>query len=175
MNFVAAFALLSASGVGDGEASLGRQEEADAFWLISCIMQRYGARGLFLEGTPLVHLYSFCISRMLERRLPEVHARLGGLEEVLGFKWFGTLFTTVLPFEAVSHAWDLLLRDGLTALLALALGLCSLMAPLLRAAEGEGEEALEVLGRVQRELPSDAAVLLPPGESADGGSTPETR
>lgn len=180
MNFIVAFAILSSGWGGHkggngkplGSASLTADVnvgcphdnvEVDAFWLVVCLLEYYGARGLFLQNTPLLKLYSYCLSRLLERRLPQVHSLLGGLDAILGFKWFGTLFTTVLPPEAALRAWDLLLHDGLNALLCLALGLCSLMAPALQAAAEEGEEPCDVLGRLQRQLPLDASLLLPPG------------
>lgn len=136
---------------------------------MACLMQQYDARGFFLHGTPLLKLYGFCLSRLLERHIPELHQSLEGLDEVLGFKWFGTLFTTVLPFEVALRAWDLLFHDGLLALLRLALGVCALLAPALLAAEGEGEELVDRLGRLQRELPADAAPLLrPPRRGGEG-------
>mmetsp|Transcript_95319 Transcript_95319/g.269288 ORF Transcript_95319/g.269288 Transcript_95319/m.269288 type:complete len:373 (-) Transcript_95319:86-1204(-) len=180
MNYITRFALLSSgvdhagdgvkSGSGQVEGSPQPSEaaEADAFWLIACLLWRYGARALFLERTPLLKLYGFCLSRLLQRRLPEAHSALDGLDAVLGFKWFGTLFTTVLPFGVAARAWDLLVRDGLTALLCLALGLCSLLAPALLAAKQEGEEACEVMGRLQKQLPADVTPLLPAGVQAGG-------
>jgi len=144
--------------------------EAEAFWLVACLLGRYGARGLFLERTPLLKLYSFCLSRLLEQRLPEVHSSLDGLDAVLGFKWFGTLFTTLLPYEMAAQAWGLIFRDGLTALLCLALGLCSLLAPALHAAQQEGQDATEFIGQLQRQLPRGAGTLLPPDGNEGGGA-----
>lgn len=193
MNYVARFALLSSdlrrpcaqglAGIlsdGAGEGSCGSlaehgpqgDREAESFWLVASLMWNYGARGLFLHRTPLLKLYSFCLSRLLEQRLPEVHSSLEGLDTVLGYKWFGTLFTTVLPFEVAAQAWDLIFRDGLPALLRLALGLCSLLAPTLSAARREGEEAAEVVGRLQRQLPKDVTPLLPQGAAACAGGQP---
>jgi len=136
-------------------------DEADAFWLVVCILRDYGARGLFVEKTPLLKLYSFCLSQLIARRLPELHAFLCGLDSVLGFKWFGTLFTTMLPLPVAQRAWDLVLRDGLHFMLYIALGMCSLMTPALLAAAAEGDEAHEALGNMQRRLPRDATALMP--------------
>ncbi|CAK0877309.1 unnamed protein product, partial [Prorocentrum cordatum] len=99
--------------------------------------------------------------------------QLGALGEqlctVLGFKWFGTLFTTGLPAEVAVVAWGLIVRDGLAALLPLALGVCALaLEPRLQPAalEAADEDPEDALGRVQRQLPADAALLLPPDAAA---------
>lgn len=171
VNFAAAFALrawsVESDGTNSSEPPRGRSEE-ESFWLVACLMRQYGARWFFLHHTPLLKLYGFCLSRLLERHLPEMHRILEGLDAVLGFKWFGTIFTTVLPFEVAMRAWDMLFRDGLVALLRLALGLCFLLAPALLAAEREGEEAVETMGRLQRQLSVDAAPLLRPPQPGMG-------
>lgn len=173
MNFLAAFALASAGqascgaadpqGHSTGSPSPSDSPEEDAFWLAACLIEQYGARGFFSVNTPLLKLYGFCLSRLLEQRLPEFYKALGGLDTVLGFKWFGTVFTTVLPLEAAVCAWDLLIRDGLSMLLSVALGLCSLVAPAFAAGLKEGADAPEMLGLLQRQLPLDSGLLLPPG------------
>ncbi|CAK0853505.1 unnamed protein product, partial [Prorocentrum cordatum] len=123
----------------------------------------------------VLKLYGFCLSRLLRKRLPEFHRTLAGIDDVLGFKWFGTLFTTVLPREAALRAWDVILRDGLSALLALALGLCSLVAPALAAAVKEGSEAPEFMGLLQRRLAVDPAPLLPADWAPARGREAEQR
>jgi len=119
----------------------------------------------------LLKLYSFCLSRLLAERLPEVHGLLEGLDAVLGYKWFGTLFTTVLPVEVAARIWDMVFRDGLPALLRCALGLCSLLGPTLREARHDGEDAIEVMGRLQRQLQTDVTPLLPGGAGGAHGNT----
>jgi len=173
MNYVVFFALRTAAlGCSDGDRAVGLdlrnayatvsdEQETSAFSLVTCLMQHYGARALFLDRTPLLKLYSFCFARLMERRLPSVQRSLEGLDGVLGFKWFGTLFTTILPPQAVMRVWDVLFRDGLPALLCVALALCSLVAPALEDAVRQGEEAAEVMGQLQRQLPVDTTPLLP--------------
>jgi len=185
LNFLAAFALESSRWKHVSE-DLGGQAcsqsniivvassgtiETDAFWLVACLMRDYGARNLFLDKTPLLKLYGFCLRRLVEKRMPELHVFLSGLEQVLGYKWFGTLFTTVLPPVVTARAWDLMLREGLHTLLFVAVGLCSMLEPSLLAAEAEGLEAYEVIGDLQRRLPRDIEALLPKGWAQQNGVT----
>lgn len=171
MNFLACFALLAAGwgapGCAQAEASgevsgaVTALDEERAFWLVACLMRDYGARELFLDRTPLLKCYSFCFATLLKRQLPGLYSFLkGGMADVIGFKWFGTLMTTLLPLETAACAWDVLVRDGLDALLPLALGICSLVEPQLLAKAKAGVEPEEGFGKVEKRLPQEPALLL---------------
>lgn len=169
LNYISAFVLRAAS-VAESGGGVGatlndvatRCKEEEAFWLVACLMRQYRARGFFLDQTPLLKLYGFCVGKLLQRHLPALHTMLQGLEEVLCYKWLGTLFTTVLPPEVALRAWDVVFHHGLVALFRLALGLFLLLAPALLVAESNGEEAVEALGPLQRQLATDPAPLLQP-------------
>eukprot|EP00930_Biecheleria_cincta_P097554 TRINITY_DN89257_c0_g1_i1.p1 TRINITY_DN89257_c0_g1~~TRINITY_DN89257_c0_g1_i1.p1 ORF type:complete len:383 (-),score=62.16 TRINITY_DN89257_c0_g1_i1:263-1411(-) len=183
LNFIASFALRSATeraasnevGASSGSqpSQLSGSVEEDTFWLLCCVLRDYGARELFLDRTPLLKLYSFCLARLIEQQLPELQRILSGLEEVLGYKWFGTMFVTLLPPNVVAQIWNLMLAEGLPALIASAMGLCLLLTDVLRKGQQEGEEAMAVIGELQRQLPSDISPLLPLGWTSPSRNTEE--
>lgn len=183
LNFIAYFALRSAAehaslnDMGTSSSSqpsqLSGSVEEDTFWVLCCVLRDYGARELFLNHTPLLRLYSFCLARLIKQQLPEVHSILAGLEEVLGYKWFGTLFVTLLPSGLTAQIWNLILTEGLHVIIASALGLCSLMTDALRKGQQEGDEAMAVIGDLQRQLPLDISPLLPPGWTSTNGNADE--
>merc|ERR1712187_984618 len=77
-------------------------------------------------------------------------------------KWFGTMFTTVVPHTVVLRVWDAVFHSGLLALFRIALGVFLLIAPELLEAEKEGKEAVETIGPLQRLMAVDPTPLLQP-------------
>lgn len=116
MNFVAGFILLNA----------GRSPDAskDSFFCLAQLMVKYRANLLFCDGLPLLKLHTFQFRLALAQLFPEVHRHFQDAQitpELYLTRWILTLFTQPLPFDAAARVWDLILCDGLQAIVLLAL------------------------------------------------------
>mmetsp|Transcript_69438 Transcript_69438/g.162627 ORF Transcript_69438/g.162627 Transcript_69438/m.162627 type:complete len:824 (+) Transcript_69438:137-2608(+) len=133
MNFVAGFLLLVAGRVPDAPK--------DAFFLLVQMMIKYRANLLFCDGLPLLKLHTFQYRVLLQRLFPDVHRHF--LEnqitpELYLTKWILTVFTQPLCFDAAARVWDLIVCDGLQAVVLIALGVVKLWRSRLLQEDTEG-------------------------------------
>lgn len=131
MNFVAGFILRNSP---DGSSE-------DSFFMLVQMMAKYQANLLFCDGLPLLKLYTFQFRTLLERLFPEVHRHFvqeNITPELYVTKWFLTVFTQPLPFSVATRLWDLIVCDGLQALVHLALASVKLLRSRLLRQPTEG-------------------------------------
>lgn len=133
MNFVGGFLLLAAGNAADGPK--------DAFFLLVQLMVKYRANLLFCDGLPLLKLHTFQFRVLLERFFPDVHKHFVDKQitpELYLTKWILTMFTQPLPFHSAARVWDLIVCDGLQALVSIALASVKLLRARLLREDTEG-------------------------------------
>lgn len=109
MNFVAGLLLIAASDC-----------EEDAFGVFVCLMDTLGLAGFYSESFPLLLEYVVACDRLLALEVPKVHAHLEeqGLQPCMYLhEWLLTLFINTLPPQLVLDLWDVLLQEGLCAVI----------------------------------------------------------
>lgn len=121
MNFVAGFILMVAGRVPDAPK--------DAFLLLVQMMVKYRANLLFCEGLPLLKLHTFQYRTLLQRLFPDVHRHFQDQQitpELYLTRWILTIFTQPLSFSSAARVWDLIVCDGLQAVVLIALAIVKL-------------------------------------------------
>jgi hypothetical protein len=100
--------------------------ESEAFCLLVHLMKDYGLRQLYLPEMPGLHLRLYQFDRILEDTLPDVHihlARQGVRSSMYASQWFLTLFAYKFPLPLVTRIFDIMIAEGLEALLRFAVAL----------------------------------------------------
>lgn len=94
--------------------------EEEAFCLLVRLMNQYHLRELFIEGMPGLHMHLYQFERLLEDLEPALycHLRRRGISPHLyATQWFLTLFAYRFPLQLVLRIYDLILSEGLSAIL----------------------------------------------------------
>lgn len=100
--------------------------ESEGFCLLVHLMKDYGLRQLYLPEMPGLHLRLYQFDRILEDTLPDVHihlARQGVRSSMYASQWFLTLFAYKFPLSLVTRIFDIMIAEGLEALLRFAVAL----------------------------------------------------
>jgi len=83
-------------------------------------MKGYSVRQLFLPEMPGLHLRLYQYDRLVEEHLPAVHvhlARHGIRSHMYASQWFLTLFAYKFPLSMVVRIFDIVVAEGLEAIL----------------------------------------------------------
>lgn len=150
MNFIVGFLLLAS----------GSSHE-DAFFLFVQIMAKYRASLLFCEGLPLLKLLTFQFAQLLEKCFPEVHLHFlchNITPELYVTKWILTVFTQPLSLDAAARVWDVILCDGIEALVLICLASVQLLRVRLLKQETEG--ILELLSLQKDTIPPTGGEIV---------------
>lgn len=94
--------------------------EEEAFCLLVRLMNQYHLRDLFVHDMPGLHLRLYQFERLLEEFEPALycHLRRRGISPHLyATQWFLTLFAYRFPLQLVLRIYDLILSEGLSAIL----------------------------------------------------------
>ncbi|KAK4241389.1 hypothetical protein C8A03DRAFT_12360 [Achaetomium macrosporum] len=94
--------------------------EEEAFCLLVRLMNQYHLRDLFIQDMPGLHLHLYQFERLLEDFEPALycHLRRRGISPHLyATQWFLTLFAYRFPLQLVLRIYDLILSEGLSAIL----------------------------------------------------------
>ncbi|KAL2146998.1 hypothetical protein VTI28DRAFT_1294 [Corynascus sepedonium] len=94
--------------------------EEEAFCLLVRLMNQYHLRDLFVHDMPGLHLHLYQFERLLEEFEPALycHLRRRGISPHLyATQWFLTLFAYRFPLQLVLRIYDLILSEGLSAIL----------------------------------------------------------
>lgn len=100
--------------------------ESEAFCLLVKLMKDYGLREFFLYEMPGLHLRLYQFDRILEDTLPDVHihlSRQGVRSSMFASQWFLTLFAYKFPLQIVLRIFDVVMAEGIEAMLRFAVGL----------------------------------------------------
>ncbi|KAJ8102595.1 rab-GTPase-TBC domain-containing protein [Lipomyces tetrasporus] len=94
--------------------------EEEAFCLLVDLMKIYTLRDLFLPDMPGLHIRLYQFDRIIEDTLPAVHvhlARQGVLSSMYASQWFLTFFAYKFPLPIVLRIFDIVVAEGLEAIL----------------------------------------------------------
>lgn len=94
--------------------------EQEAFCLLVRLMQHYGLRDLFIQDMPGLHMNLYLFERLLEDYEPALYCHLhrrGISPHLYATQWFLTLFSYRFPLQLVLRIYDLILSEGLSAIL----------------------------------------------------------
>lgn len=140
MNFVVGFFLLVWERCMQFRRSDESNEEA-AFFLLVQVMVKYKATLLFCDPLPLVKLLTFEFKELLRTHFSEVHhhfIRYCVTPELFLTRWLLTMFTQAWPFDSAARIWDLIVCDGLQALVLIALAHIKILQPRLLKVADDG-------------------------------------
>lgn len=94
--------------------------EEEAFCLLVRLMNQYHLRDLFVLDMPGLHKNLYLFDRLLEDLEPALYCHLhrrGISPHLYATQWFLTLFAYRFPLQLVLRIYDLILSEGLTAIL----------------------------------------------------------
>lgn len=94
--------------------------EEEAFCLLVRLMNQYKLRDLFIQDMPGLHMHLYQFERILEDVEPALYCHLhrrGISPHLYATQWFLTLFAYRFPLQLVLRIYDLILSEGLSAIL----------------------------------------------------------
>ncbi|OAA55895.1 GTPase activating protein [Niveomyces insectorum RCEF 264] len=94
--------------------------EEEAFCLLVRLMNQYRLRDLFVQDMPGLHMHLYLFERLLEDLEPALYCHLhrrGISPHLYATQWFLTLFAYRFPLQLVLRIYDLILSEGLAAIL----------------------------------------------------------
>lgn len=94
--------------------------EDEAFCLLVRLMHQYHLRDLFIQDMPGLHMHLYQFERLLEDLEPALYCHLhrrGISPHLYATQWFLTLFAYRFPLQLVLRIYDLILSEGLSAVL----------------------------------------------------------
>lgn len=94
--------------------------EQEAFTLLVRLMNAYDLRDLFVQDMPGLHMRLYQFERLLEDVEPALYCHLhrrGISPHLYATQWFLTLFAYRFPLQLVLRIYDLILSEGLSAIL----------------------------------------------------------
>ncbi|TVY25143.1 GTPase-activating protein [Lachnellula hyalina] len=94
--------------------------EEEAFCLLVRMMNQYHLRDLFINDMPGLHMHLYQFERLLEDFEPALYCHLHRRQvtpHLYATQWFLTLFAYRFPLQLVLRIYDLILSEGLEAIL----------------------------------------------------------
>jgi hypothetical protein len=94
--------------------------EEEAFCLLVRLMNQYHLRDLFVQDMPGLHMHLYQFERLLEDFEPKLYCHLHRRHvtpHLYATQWFLTLFAYRFPLQLVLRIYDLILSEGLEAIL----------------------------------------------------------
>lgn len=94
--------------------------EEEAFCLLVRLMNQYHLRDLFIQDMPGLHMHLYQFDRLLEDFEPALYCHLARRQvtpHLYATQWFLTLFAYRFPLQLVLRIYDLILSEGLEAIL----------------------------------------------------------
>ncbi|KAM7209442.1 Rab-GTPase-TBC domain containing protein [Naviculisporaceae sp. PSN 640] len=94
--------------------------EEEAFCLLVKLMNQYQLRDLFIQDMPGLHKHLYQFERLLEDFEPALYCHLhrrGVSPHLYATQWFLTLFAYRFPLQLVLRIYDLILSEGLSAII----------------------------------------------------------
>lgn len=94
--------------------------EEEAFCLLVRLMNKYHLRDLFIHDMPGLHMHLYQFERLLEDFEPALYCHLHRRQvtpHLYATQWFLTLFAYRFPLQLVLRIYDLILSEGLEAIL----------------------------------------------------------
>jgi hypothetical protein len=94
--------------------------EEEAFCLLVRLMNQYHLRDLFIQDMPGLHMHLYQFERLLEDFEPALYCHLHRRQvtpHLYATQWFLTLFAYRFPLQLVLRIYDLILSEGLGAII----------------------------------------------------------
>lgn len=94
--------------------------EEEAFCLLVRLMNQYHLRDLFIQDMPGLHMHLYQFERLMEDFEPALYCHLHRRQvtpHLYATQWFLTLFAYRFPLQLVLRIYDLILSEGLGAIL----------------------------------------------------------
>ncbi|KAF2972173.1 hypothetical protein GQX73_g1364 [Xylaria multiplex] len=94
--------------------------EEEVFCLLVRLMNQYKLRDLFIQDMPGLHMHLYQFERILEDLEPALYCHLhrrGISPHLYATQWFLTLFAYRFPLQLVLRIYDLILSEGLSAII----------------------------------------------------------
>jgi hypothetical protein len=94
--------------------------EDEAFCLLVRLMNQYHLRDLFIQDMPGLHMHLYQFERLLEDFEPALYCHLHRRQvspHLYATQWFLTLFAYRFPLQLVLRIYDLILSEGLEAII----------------------------------------------------------
>ncbi|KAI1311643.1 rab-GTPase-TBC domain-containing protein [Xylaria venustula] len=110
--------------------------EEEAFCLLVRLMNQYKLRDLFIQDMPGLHMHLYQFERILEDLEPALYCHLhrrGISPHLYATQWFLTLFAYRFPLQLVLRIYDLILSEGLSAIIRFGIVLMQKNSSTLRA------------------------------------------
>lgn len=101
-------------------ANIFQMPEEEAFCLLVRMMNHYNLRDLFTQDMPGLHMHLYQFERLLEDFEPALYCHLhrkGVTPHLYATQWFLTLFAYRFPLQLVLRIYDLILSEGLSAII----------------------------------------------------------
>ncbi|CAG9323565.1 unnamed protein product [Blepharisma stoltei] len=117
MNFIAGFLLMISGG-----------SEIEAYFALQVLCEKYDLRGFFIENMPYLKKCVWIFNRIFRIKLPKLweHFQDENVpDDAWILKWFMTIYSMTLNFEAIARIWDCFLVDGIKMLYRVALSILS--------------------------------------------------
>jgi hypothetical protein len=114
----------------------------EAFCVFVRLMSKYGMREMFIQNMPGLHLHLYQFERLLEDFEPAVYCHLhrrGVSPTLYATQWFLTLFAYRFPLPLAIRIYDLILSEGLGAILKFAIVLMQQNAATLLTMQDMGQ------------------------------------
>ncbi|KAG9244020.1 rab-GTPase-TBC domain-containing protein [Calycina marina] len=99
---------------------LFNMSEEEAFCLLVRLMNQFHLRDLFIQDMPGLHMHLYQFERLLEDLEPSLYCHLHRKQvspHLYATQWFLTLFAYRFPLQLVLRIYDLILSEGLSAIL----------------------------------------------------------
>eukprot|EP00747_Dinoflagellata_sp_TGD_P121203 gnl/TRDRNA2_/TRDRNA2_173391_c1_seq2.p1 gnl/TRDRNA2_/TRDRNA2_173391_c1~~gnl/TRDRNA2_/TRDRNA2_173391_c1_seq2.p1 ORF type:complete len:1320 (+),score=213.93 gnl/TRDRNA2_/TRDRNA2_173391_c1_seq2:304-3960(+) len=119
MNFVAGLLLV-----------LSDSKEEESFGVFVCLMDNLGVSGFYRERFPKLCRYLHACDRLVAQSLPELHKHFAqeNVQPAMYLHgWFMTLFVTSFPISMVVIIWDVIVCEGLPAVLKVAVSILQVL------------------------------------------------
>mmetsp|Transcript_65691 Transcript_65691/g.109001 ORF Transcript_65691/g.109001 Transcript_65691/m.109001 type:complete len:498 (+) Transcript_65691:243-1736(+) len=118
MNFVAGLLLLVS------------EDEIESFRVMICLMDHKGISGFYRERLPLLRRYLKACDKLVQETVPELREHF--IKEnvqaaVYLHQWFLTLFINCFPLSMVLIIWDVIICEGLSVVLRIAVSILQVL------------------------------------------------
>ena len=101
-------------------------DEEKSFWMLCCIMEKYGLEEVYETGFPGLRKKLYIFLGLVKKIMPKIYINLkkkGVYPTMYGSQWFFTYFTNTFPFDIVVRIIDCLLLEGEKIIYRIALGI----------------------------------------------------
>ncbi|CAG9323005.1 unnamed protein product [Blepharisma stoltei] len=119
MNYIAATFLITCNG-----------DRNSAFYIMNCVLSKFGAERLFEKGFPLVKELCSKFHNSLRSAKPNIEAHIlkHNFDDALWLtKWFITMFTYSFSYETVVRFWDGVFTKGIRFMINISLAIVEMI------------------------------------------------